>query len=101
MAKAVLAFIWQLNLAIQQLSHILSRKGLTYFLFDEFFDNFFDDFFSNFSCHINDTDGNGMTAVMWSCFRATQGLDPTRLLLTLGTVQVFYEGQNTLTKYLG
>ena len=41
-------------------------------------------FFSNFSCHINDTDGNGMTAVMWSCFRATQGLDPTRLLLTLG-----------------
>ena len=35
-------------------------------------------------CHINDTDGNGMTALMWSCFRATQGLDPTRLLLTLG-----------------
>lgn len=35
-------------------------------------------------CHINDTDANGMTALMWSCFRATQGLDPTRLLLTLG-----------------
>ena len=36
------------------------------------------------SCHINDTDGNGMTPLMWSAFRATQGLDPTRLLLTLG-----------------
>ena len=97
MAKAVLASIWQLNLAIQQLSHILSRKGLTYFLFDEFFDNFFDDFFSNFSCHINDTDGNGMTAVMWSCFRATQGLDPTRLLLTLGKALLYLRGFETKT----
>ena len=33
-------------------------------------------------CHINDTDSNGMTALMWSCFRAN-GLDPTRMLLTL------------------
>ena len=49
-------------------------------------------FFSNFSCHINDTDGNGMTALMWSCFRATQGLDPTRLLLTLGKAVLHLRG---------
>ena len=35
-------------------------------------------------CHINDIDANGMTALMWSCFRSVNGLDPTRLLLTLG-----------------
>ena len=34
-------------------------------------------------CHINDTDSNGMTALMWSCFRSNS-LDPTRMLLTLG-----------------
>lgn len=35
-------------------------------------------------CHINDTDSNGMTALMWACFKTTNGLDPTRMLLTLG-----------------
>lgn len=33
---------------------------------------------------INITDANGMTALMWSCYRSSAAPDPTRLLLTLG-----------------
>jgi len=32
---------------------------------------------------VNDQDGNGMTALMWSSYR-TSSIDPTRLLITLG-----------------
>ena len=45
-------------------------------------------------CHINDTDINGMTALMWSCFRATSGLDPTRMLLTLGASTSMRDSQH-------
>ena len=32
-------------------------------------------------CDVNGPDANGMSPVMWSCFRSTSGVDPTRLLL--------------------
>jgi ankyrin repeat protein len=46
------------------------------------------------SCHINDPDANGMTALMWACFRATNGIDPTRLLLTLGASASMRDNQH-------
>lgn len=36
------------------------------------------------ACDVNETDANGMTPLMWSALRSSHGLDPTRLLLTLG-----------------
>ena len=53
------------------------------------------------SCHINDTDSNGMTALMWSCFRAN-GLDPTRMLLTLGNTLIgsLFSDTNLSSKYV-
>lgn len=35
-------------------------------------------------CDVDGPDANGMTALMWSAFRASSSVDPTRLLLTLG-----------------
>ena len=42
-------------------------------------------------CDVNGPDANGMSPVMWSCFRSTSGVDPTRLLLRVRYyVQSFY-----------
>ena len=32
-------------------------------------------------CDVNGPDVNGMSPLMWACFRSTSGVDPTRLLL--------------------
>ena len=32
-------------------------------------------------CDVNGPDANGMSPLMWACFRSTSGVDPARLLL--------------------
>ena len=45
-------------------------------------------------CDVNGPDANGMSPVMWSCFRSTSGVDPTRLLL-----RVRYYAKSFYTTY--
>ena len=48
-------------------------------------------------CDVNGPDANGMSPVMWSCFRSTSGVDPTRLLLRVRFyAQSFYTTYNLL-----
>ena len=35
-------------------------------------------------CDVNGPDANGMSPLMWACFRSTSGVDPARLLIRVG-----------------
>ena len=40
-------------------------------------------------CDINGPDANGMSPLMWACFRSTSGVDPARLLLRVSILQIY------------
>ena len=47
-------------------------------------------------CDVNGPDANGMSPVMWSCFRSTSGVDPTRLLLRV-SINMIPQGRTSKT----
>ena len=51
-------------------------------------------------CDVNGPDANGMSPVMWSCFRSTSGVDPTRLLLRV-SINMIPQGRTSKRPHKG